>query len=214
MRYASMEVITRAQRDHAEANHLTDPEALARYWGIRIVPGKRNSASHGPPSIITLKRDTYAPRQRFTVHHELAHILIQKYGLEEAVMAEVDDDDAEAHLESVANWIAAMLVMPDPLIERMIRKYGMTPQTILEIQKEARVSFGAAMRRFTYANVDQPTTVFLSGATYVLDIASTDPNNRLRAYQRLPDARAEFPRGHLLSLPDRTMPRTIGVLTW
>lgn len=42
----------------------------------------------------------------------------------------------------------------------------------------------------------------------------SDPNNRLWAYQRLPDARAEFPRGHLLSLPDRAMPRTIGVLTW
>lgn len=45
-------------------------------------------------------------------------------------------------------------------------------------------------------------------------IRISDPNNWLRAYQRLPNARAEFPRGHLLSLPDRAMPRTIGVLTW
>lgn len=53
-----------------------------------------------------------------------------------------------------------------------------------------------------------------SGETYVLDLASTDPYNRLRRYQRLPDARAAFPRGQLLTLPGHVTPRTVGVLTW
>lgn len=214
MRYASLEAIARAQRDHAAADYETCPVKLAELWNIRIIPGKENRATHGPPSIITLSRDTYAPRQRFTMHHELAHILIQKYGLEDAIKAEVDEDDAQTHLEMVASWIGAMLVMPDNLIIQAIKDYGMKPEAVLELQRLARVSFAAASRRFAAANVDQPTTVIVCGETIILDVASTDPYNRLYRYQRMPDVRAALPYAELLTLTDHYKPRTIGVMTW
>lgn len=214
MRRASLEAIDRAARDHAAVDWETDPERLAQLWKVRIIPGREDSATHGPPSIITRRRDSYAPRQRFTMHHEHAHILIQKYGLEDAIKEEVDEDDAQAHLEAVVNWIAAMLVMPDIVVEQVIKQHGMTPLAILELQAQARVSFAAAMRRFAFSDVDRPTTVVLCGENYILDLASTDPYNRLHRYQRMPDARAALPHAELLTIPDHYRPRTIGVVTW
>ncbi|WP_414656709.1 ImmA/IrrE family metallo-endopeptidase [Deinococcus sp. VB343] len=214
MRDATRAAIEFAQRLHAQHDFETDPEKLSHLLGIRIIPGKENRAAHGPPSIITRAADAYAPRQRFTMHHEIAHIVIQRSGLEDAVKAEVDPDDADDHLELVANYIGALLVMPDPLIVTSLERHGLTPEAILDIRDRAQVSFAAAIRRFTTANVDEPTTVFISGDSYVLDLASTDPYNRIQRYQRMPDARAEYPNAELLTLRQYIKPRTIGVLTW
>jgi hypothetical protein len=206
------EAISFALKEHADVNHLICPEALARAWGVRIIPGKANRATNGPLSIITLRRDAYAPRQRFTMHHELGHILIQRAGLEEAIKGEVDADDAQDHLEAVASYIGSLLVMPDPLVRRAFDKYGVTPEAVLDLQSRARVSFAAASRRIALAHTDEPTTIFLSGATRVLDVASTHPHALLYPYARLPDPRAAFPSAALLTLPDHHCPRTIGVI--
>jgi IrrE N-terminal-like domain len=214
VRDATEAVLSFVREAHAAADHQTDPEQLAQAWGVRIIPGSENRATNGPPSIITLRRDTYAPRQRFTTHHELGHILVQRAGLESDIRAEVDTDDADAHLEQVVNHIAALLVMPDPLVLSLLDRHGLTPTAVLEIQTAARVSFAAASRRVVSANSDQPTTVFLCGETYVLDVASTDPSNRLYPYDRLPDARASFPQAALLTRPMPGWVRTVGVVTW
>lgn len=212
MREATATVLAYVRHQHALAGYETDPERLCALWGIRIIPGRDNYATNGPPSIISRTPDRYAPRQRFTTCHEIAHILIQRAKLEDAVKAEVDGEDAEDHLELVANHIAAMLLMPDPLVMAAIRRYGLTPEAVLEIQTAARASFAAASRRFVSANEATPTTVFLSGGVYVLDVASSNPYNRLYRYDRLPDARAAFPDAALLTLPDRPRTRTVGVI--
>ncbi|UQN06327.1 ImmA/IrrE family metallo-endopeptidase [Deinococcus sp. QL22] len=212
MRRATNQAIAFALKQHEAVNHIVEPEPLAKAWGVIIIPGKANRATNGPPSVITLKRDTYAPRQRFTMHHELGHIMIQRAGLEEAIKGEVDAEDAQDHLEMVASYIGSLLVMPDPLVRRAFDRYGVTPQTVLDLQSSARVSFAAASRRIALAHTDEPTTIFLSGATTVLDVASTHPRSSLRPYSRLPDPRASFPHAALLTLSDHIRPRTIGVI--
>ncbi|GHG21644.1 hypothetical protein GCM10017784_11480 [Deinococcus indicus] len=212
MRYATMQAIDFARSEHARVGYLTDPERLAHAWGVRIIPGKRSSAHAGPPSIITLQRDAYAPRQRFTTHHELAHILVQRSLQERAILAEVDEEDAHAHLEAVVNYIAAMLVMPDTLIEKAFDMFGVHPETILTIQHIAGVSLAAALRRFTYAHLDHPITTLLTSGPFLIDLASTDPYNPFTRYQRLPDIGVLVPRAQVLTLPC-THRRTLAVLS-
>ncbi|WP_412027870.1 ImmA/IrrE family metallo-endopeptidase [Deinococcus yunweiensis] len=211
MRDCTQDAIAYALREHARVGHLTDPERLAHALGVRVVPGARNSATHGPPSVITLRRDIYAPRQRFTMHHELSHILIQRAGLQDSIRAEVDDDDSAAHLEAVTNHIASLLVMPDAMIRAALALYGLTPETVLLVRDAGRVSLAAAMRRVIHAQ-ERPSTAWLSVGTHVHDVASSDPYNRLTRYQRLPDARAALPDAALLALPGQA--RLLGVVGW
>lgn len=210
MRTATHAAIQFALKEHARAEWTTNPERLCWALGIRVIPGRRSSAHAGPPAIITLAREHYAPRQRFTMHHEIAHILIQRAGLEDDILAEVDDEDGQAHLEAVTNYIASLLVMPDVMIRHALDTYGQHPETILIIQKIAGVSLAAALRRFTYAQQRGVTTLVTSGA-YIADLASTDPYNRLHRHQRIPDLAAELPDARLLSLPSARY-RTLAVL--
>ncbi|MFC3834754.1 MULTISPECIES: ImmA/IrrE family metallo-endopeptidase [Deinococcus] len=211
MRDCTQGAVAYALREHARTGHLTDPERLAHALGVRVVPGARNAASHGPPSVITLRRDQYAPRQRFTMHHELAHILIQRAGLQDGIRSEVDDDEAAAHLEAVTNHIASLLVMPDPMIRVALDTFGLTPETVLLVRDAGRVSLAAAMRRVIHAQ-EQSATAWVSAGPYVLDVTSSDPYNRLTRYQRLPDARAALPDAALLALPGEA--RLLGVVGW
>lgn len=210
MRDATHAAIQYALNEHERADWTTQPDRLCWALGIRVIAGKRSSAHAGPPAIITLAREHYAPRQRFTMHHEIAHVLIQRAGLEDAILAEVDDEDAHRHLEAVTNYVASLLVMPDVMISHALDTYGQHPETILTIQQIARVSLGAALRRFTYAQRGGVTTLLTSGA-YIADLASTDPYNRLHRHQRLPDISAALPGAQLLSLPSARR-RTLAVL--
>lgn len=148
MRDASHAAIAYAVQQHARHDHETCPERLCAALGIRVIPGQENRAVDGPPSIITLRRDRYAPRQRFTMHHEIAHILIQRAGLEDAVLGEVDSDDAEGHLEAIASHIGAALLMPEPLVRASMRDWGDRPEVILSIQQGSGASFSAALLRY------------------------------------------------------------------
>ncbi|ALW89651.1 hypothetical protein AUC44_12685 [Deinococcus actinosclerus] len=131
MRTATHVAIQFALNEHQRAEWTTNPERLCWALGIRVIPGRRSSAHAGPPAIITLAREHYAPRQKFTIHHEIAHILIQRAGLEDDILAEVDEDDAHQHLEAVTNYIASLLVMPDVMIRHALDTYGQHPETIL-----------------------------------------------------------------------------------
>ncbi|BDP44884.1 hypothetical protein DAETH_48530 (plasmid) [Deinococcus aetherius] len=209
MRYATQAALSYATAEHAKYGY-PGPEEFAARLKVRIVPGVENRASHGPPSFITQTPDTYAPRQRFTIFHELSHILMQRCGLEDDIAAEVDADDAELHLELVANHMAGLFLIPDPVVRHYIRVLDLTPAAVLAIQAAARASFAATIRRVVSAEGVDPCTIFLTGGSYVLDLASSDPYNRLSRYDRLPDPLARYPEAHLLCPPSRQ--GTIGVV--
>lgn len=211
MRPVTAAVIAYVEGEHARLGYPSQPEELAGRLGVRIIVGRENFATDGPPAIISQTPDTYAPRQRFTMLHELAHVLIQRSQLEDDLMAEVDAEDGEAHLEAVVNHVTGRLLMPEPLFAHYIRLYGFTPEALLHIRQAAGASLAATIRRAASWEPERRATIFLAGEHYVLDVASADPWNRLRRYDRLPDARAHFPEADLLSL-SRLKSRTLGIL--
>lgn len=183
MREATQAALAYGKKQHEKLGYPGNPEAFAAGLNVSIIVGSDNYASDGPPSVISRTPDSYAPRQRFTIFHELAHVLVQRGKFERDILSEVEEDDAEPHLEAVANHMAGMFLLPDPLIENFIQKYGFTPEAVLQIQRHARASFAATIRRLVAYDLDAPTTIFLSGEKFILDIASTDPWNRLYRYQ-------------------------------
>jgi len=211
MRDATHAAIAYALREHERADWTADGERLCHALGIRAVLGRENRAYAGPPAIITMTPEHYAPRQRFTMHHEIAHVLIQRAGLEDAIMAEVDDEDGEAHLEAVTNYIASLLVMPDVMIRNALDTFGVHPETVLLIQSVAQVSLSAALRRFTYAHPDRAITTLLLSGPYIADLASTNPYNRLYRTQRIKEPSLTLPHAQLLTLPSAGH-RTLAVL--
>lgn len=211
MRDASHAAIAYAVQQHAKHDHETCPERLCAALGIRVIPGQENRAVDGPPSIITLRRDHYAPRQRFTMHHEIAHILIQRAGLEDAVLGEVDSDDAEDHLEAVASHIGAALLMPEPLVRTAMQDWGDRPEVILSIQQGSGASFSAALLRYVTHDLQASRGAFATSGSYVAHAASINMRPIYR-YSRVPDPRASFPEAALLSIPHTA--RTVGVMVF
>jgi IrrE N-terminal-like domain len=212
VRAATAAVIAFADQQYADAGYPEHSDALAAALKVRVIIGDENFAVDGPPSIVSQTPDTYAPRQRFTMFHELAHILIQRSGLEDDLLAEVDEEDAEAHLELVTNHITGRLLIPDPVIRHYVKLHGFTPTAITEIRRQARASLAATIRRVATWQPEREATIFLVGDRYILDVASSDPWNRLRRYDRVPDLRAAMPDAELLALsPVRR--RTLGLIS-
>lgn len=215
MRWASEAAIAFGEQEHARLGYPSTPEEFARGLGVRLIVGSDNFASNGPPSVVSQTPDRYAPRQRFTIFHELAHVLTQRGDFEADIMAEVDDDDAEDHLEAVVNHMAGLFLIPAPLVQQTIMTFGFTPQAILQLRREAGASLAATSRRMLAYERDIPRTIFLSGETYVLDVASSSPWNRIRRYDRLPDPQIKFPEAQLatIKLPSSGR-KTLGIIDY
>ncbi|GGO32592.1 ImmA/IrrE family metallo-endopeptidase [Deinococcus humi] len=211
MRDASHAALAYAAKIHAQHGYETCPERLCAALGIRVIPGRENRAVNGPPSIITLRQDRYAPRQKFTMHHEIAHVLIQRAGLEDAVLNEVDGDDANEHLEAVASHMGAALLMPASLVRQAIRDWGDRPEAILRIQQGSGASFPAALVRYVTHDLEASRGAFATSGSYVAHAASINMRPIYR-YDRVPDPRASFPEAALLSIPNRA--RTVGVMVF
>ncbi|MFC6592373.1 ImmA/IrrE family metallo-endopeptidase [Deinococcus lacus] len=203
MRDATLAAIAFALAEHARTGFETDPERLGHLLGVRFIPGTEARASNGPPSIVTLPKDAYAPRQRFTTHHELGHILVQRSGLEDDIRAEVSEEDSEAHLELVVNFIAALLVMPQPLVRAIHDEHGDTPQSILALAQAARVSLPAAMHRWVSHDLGACRAAFLTSGSYISHIATCNAWLPFWRYDRVPELETCLPDVRMATAPNR-----------
>lgn len=211
MRDATLSAIAFALAQHAHVGFETDPRRLAELWGIRFILGSEARATNGPPSIVTLPWYQYTPGQRFTAHHELAHILVQRSGMEDAIRAEVSEDLAEAHLEAVVNHIAALLVMPQPLVVSATQAFGETPQAILNVADRAGVSLPAALYRWVSHDPWAERAAFITSGSYIAHVATCNTRLPFWRYERVPEPQEWVPDLNLLAIPSKHHSR-LGVL--
>ena len=211
MRDATRTFLSYIALEHARHSHQHDPWILAYDLGIRVIPGRQNRGSAGPPAVITLARDASRPRQRYTLHHEISHVLMQRADLENDILAEVDEDDAENLLERVADHAASLLLMPAPLVERLVEQHGHAPVLIPELAREAQASLPAAMRRYVYADADAHRAAFVSSGSYIADAASCNYWLPFWLYDRVPEVTLAHPEVAALSLGHGKL---LGVVSW
>lgn len=95
-----------------------DVEAIARALGAKIeysfdgrLPGSIDSTQEVP--VITLRAGDYRPRQRFTIAHEIGHLLLHPLGLMNREGFHKKGDPRETE----ANRFAADLLMPEWMLD-------------------------------------------------------------------------------------------------
>jgi hypothetical protein len=121
--------------------------------GIRAV--SIAGPDHRPSTLLNPDHQTYLGEagQRFTLAHELCHILFDRsYG---ARLAIASGPWAPSDVEARANAFAAMLLMPPNLIRRLIRHLGKpvnTVEGVREIADTMRTSFKATLEHLKNLN--------------------------------------------------------------
>ena len=211
MRTATFEFLKKLQATHAKHDYTPDPYELATREGIQIIKGRQNQASAGPPAVIILTEDRYMARRRFTMAHEFGHVEMQRLGLEDAIAAEVDPDDADTHIEAVANFGAGLLLMPEPMVLEILKEHRRTPQAILALAKKGRVSLSAAMRRFVSFDLEAELAAFATSGSYIADTATCNRALPFYRYDRVPEVGLMLPDAALMAV---TPCKVLGVVTW
>lgn len=80
----------------------------------------------------------------------------------------VSTPNLEAHIEVVTDHGADRFLMPDFLVEEIIKKCGYTARAIWELSRFANVNIDAALRRFVHYRPDRRVAAFLSCGGYIL----------------------------------------------
>lgn len=109
----------------------------------RIFDGATSITPDGYTVYINPKRPVV--RRRFSMAHELAHILIQP-DLTGAERLKTGDSD-ERLLESLCNQVAATILMPARAVRRRLAALGRTPASVVAIAREFNVSKEAMARK-------------------------------------------------------------------
>lgn len=212
MREATAQFLAASDREHAKFDYEPDPRKLAELMGIRVIPGTKNKASKGPPALIQIARDLHVARWRFTLLHEINHVIAQREGLEDAIAAEVDEEDAEHHLEAVMNHGAARMIMPDPLVNIVQRMYGNTPEAIVNLAIAGQASLPAALHRFISSDVEAQRAAFITSGSYIAHVATCNTRLPFWRYERVPEIGLVLPEAKLFAVPKR-LATCVGLVT-
>lgn len=148
-----------------EARQPVQLPELAEKIGLRIqhVPstgfdGALVRIANRPRGVITVRQSMEESRKRFTIAHEIGHFVLPGHDDEsrvcgeEEIEAPADEANDEVNkedtdLEKAANNFAAELLMPAPVIRRLVMKCGISIDTCEFVSDLFQVSLTAAAAR-------------------------------------------------------------------
>jgi len=149
----------------ADARQPVQLAVLAKKIGlsIRHVPatgfdGALVRIANRPRGVIAVRQNMEESRKRFTIAHEIGHFVLPGHDDESRVCGEeeiegsADETNDEANqedkkFEQAANNFAAKLLMPSPVIGRIVMKCGISIDTCEFVRKLFDVSLTAAAAR-------------------------------------------------------------------
>jgi Zn-dependent peptidase ImmA (M78 family) len=169
-------------------------DVLAERLGVREIrdsPLKedgRTTWQTGRP-VIELREDRPATRRRFTLAHELAHVLIARDRTRSVYRASQMSDESE---EALCDWVAAAVLMPYEWIKPYASREMLNLSLLRLVAHRAEVSLSAAAVRI--AEVGRRTCMFLQwrrvGDHWGLTTRAAVPK-QLSGYLELDDATAQ-----------------------
>lgn len=140
---------------------------LARALGVAVRVSSLRTGISGQITnenghyLIKVNRHEARERQRFTIAHELAHFLLHRHIIDSSQDGITDTvlyrSGAPERIEFEANRLAADIVMPMPLIRRVVKEQFagvLTEGTIEFLAREFAVSKAAMEIRLTGFGVD------------------------------------------------------------
>ncbi|GGJ65112.1 ImmA/IrrE family metallo-endopeptidase [Deinococcus aquiradiocola] len=204
--------VTYVHHTHAGLGHVTDWRELAARLDVLVRPGIYNSCLPGTPTVITLQPDTYTGRWSYKPMHELAHVLLERSGIETEILRQAASrEEAVTHIERMCHHAAGLLQMPAPLLTDATRRYGDTAATILHLRKHSRASLPAALRRWVYDQPDAQRAAFTTSGAYIADVATCNIYLPFWKYDRVAEVTLKHPDIHAQSIGTRQL---LGVIAW
>jgi Zn-dependent peptidase ImmA (M78 family) len=151
---ACQRLVERTFPDCANAYKRRDVLALAKRAGISVIAdrveqfdGMLEMGVPGRPRI-TLTTSGGRLRTRFTLAHELGHWLLRGAGSESPdVVFRGSSDVSDREEETIANLLAAELLMPARFIANALRSATVGLGLLRDLSRRLEVSFQAALRR-------------------------------------------------------------------
>lgn len=135
-------------RVYASQHPILDGHGLVEHLGLQLMYtplGERDGAfdpEHGVIFINSLQRPE---RQRFTLAHEIAHVLLQQ---DDDLLSDLHDsyygDELEQHIETLCNVGAASLLISEEQLHSA-SKPRLKAQSIVRLAQNCQVSMAVAM---------------------------------------------------------------------
>jgi Zn-dependent peptidase ImmA (M78 family) len=137
-------VIELAQ-DYRKAHAPLTPERLAGGIGASLSYGKLPEGKFGAlvpeKNHILIDQESSPKRQRFTLAHEVMHVLIQQ---DDDLLSELHEayagKELEKELEALCNLGAAEMLLPSGVIDAALVKKGQSPKLVPELAELHQVS--------------------------------------------------------------------------
>jgi Zn-dependent peptidase ImmA (M78 family) len=127
----------------ADENFPRGPESVAEHLGIRVIESLMTGCDGwcvrcGRTAVVRLNKASPSSRRRFTLAHELAHLVLD-------VAPDICSFVAEPfggarRTENAANHLAAELLLPESRLTSLIQSVPVDAATLKKVAKAARVS--------------------------------------------------------------------------
>ncbi len=151
---------------HAPFNQVpTDLEAIAAFLGVEsiapaslTIDGYLGVSPSGKP-VIRYKDTNPACRNRFTIAHELGHLLLAKCEGSKLTKQTNRDPKYGVQEEYAANRIGAELLMPDAIVRQQMAENSPSENLLRSLSRRLRVSDNALAWRFL--EIENHTAVFV-----------------------------------------------------
>ena len=157
----------------AEQHFPFAPEKIAELLEVKVwyrdFKGDGFCVKNGDNAIIVINSDFPLTRRRFTLAHEIGHILLNIPSVFGETIRETQRNNSEE--ERRVNGIAGQILLPLKVARRAIRELPISPATLKKLAKDARASEIFVARRLTGL---APDLGLLSAATIHYE------NNRYR----------------------------------
>lgn len=158
---------------HEHMKYTLCEEEIARFCDIRIIEGKTNEGGSGPPSIVQYVNTRSGQRNRFSILHEIAHVIMQRMNLEEPLIKQgvARGLDGMGFVEATANKAASLLLIPDTSIESATIFWGYHANAVLDLSDTCNASLEATAYRWANCDDRRCGTVIVSKKNKVVCVA-------------------------------------------
>ncbi|GAA4001973.1 hypothetical protein GCM10022631_10690 [Deinococcus rubellus] len=192
--------------------HENDFYKFAELNDVEVVPGKMSCLFRGPPPTITIQADLYGTKQSQAIGmHEMAHHLLEQGGFEAKMLHWYGGfDEALPTIEKMCFHGGLVLQMPEPMFEKVTKRYGTSPQGILYLMDLSGAEFKEAMARWVYAQPGSYRAAFAASGNNITH-AMTTGNIWLPFWinSRVPEVHIVLPEAELMSLGERIVLGTL-----
>lgn len=135
---------------HRDYNYLVDPKELCDALGIQHKSGQDNTYTNiANQHIITYEDEQPKTRLAFSLWHEISHSLFRqdKYAFHYLLEEKFSPKISEEIEEKLCDEAAAILLIPDHILETACKDKGYCPDTIFHVSNLRNASLWATIRR-------------------------------------------------------------------